>query len=1216
MKSNRLSRFGVSGLIALFLFARAAIATPAEDVLNVNLNPLIDKAAQYPTRFAVDIPHSVSTADAGTWTQSGTRSTWTYSMRIPAAASMSFHAPKASLPAGAILTVTGETGVSTRYQARDVARSGLWSRPTPGDSLRLTLSVSTAQQAQTVLEIQSFQAGYRSLGPGVPDNAHYHEIRQKTGLLSCALNYSCEATSANQGPAHATVALLIANVGQCSGTLVNDTSGDSRPYVLTARHCENDKLGGGDPGAAANVTVYWDAVTPCGSALGSIYDGNAITQTGATTLVEQQDAWLIQLDAPPAASDAYFAGWDATGGIFSGGYGIHHALSYDKQYVDWYGQPILQTIPGASLGVTYSSNFLGVVNASGNIGPGASGSALFDPANNAVGSLTLGEPSDGAGSDGVCPVTPLQAPTAANFVGSYTSLAAVWGSTADTTSTTGSATLQSVLDAAKTGKLLVNGSGYIPVTLNISQDSPLTGQTVTLTWNATGAQSCTASGGLGGDGWTGTLSDSGSVMLTEQSGGAVTYSLSCTGAGAAGSTSLTVTWQLVPGSVALTGSGPTVSAGSPVLLQWGSNVEPCTASGGTSGDGWAGSKATSGSQSVLASTLGTVTYTLACGTGERAGSAQYAITVIAPSVSTITGDANDLRIGQPVNIQFSAGGSCTASGGAPGDGWAGPLSTASRSLTEAAAGTYTYTITCTGAGATANLSASKSLSLTFTNAAPAASLTASPTPVEVYSDPGVTGFLNLAWTSNVRPCAITYAGPGNIQGTDTGVDLAAGLPSGTGGDDQAVAGAYVYTLTCGTGQNEAQSTASVTWFTNAPAVTLSANNPLPQGVPTSIGWTSNVYPCTGTGGVSGDGWAGGPRSAVGGQSVTESANGSVTFAISCGTGAQTAHAQVTTTVVTPEVAIIANASSLPVNGDLILNWTGDFSPCTSSINGGQGWGTVLPMTGGVQTSEEIAGTYTYTISCAGAQASTQVTFTGSLATLAASVSSVSVGTEVTLTWSSPIYFTGCTPGGGSSGDGWSGSVGTSGTQNVTSTTAGTITYSIGCNSQYGVSSAQTQVTYTPAATTDPPTPTPQVTLSTSKSSQTVGSPVTLSWASQNADGCSATGGSGSDGWSGSLALSGDTSVTETDAGSFSYGITCTGAPPAATAKAQVDFTDQSVTVSSSSSSGGKSGGGALDPLWLVLLGVSMCRRAHRRLTVRGNAESLIGSGSEAVRFSA
>jgi hypothetical protein len=1188
-------------LLPVLLLCRAATAVAAPEVLDIDLSPLIDRSAQYPTRFAVDVPHVVSTANAGTWRQNGTSSTWTYSIRVATAVSMSFHASFVNLPPSAVLTVTGKNGVSASYRARDVVRSGLWSRPLAGDSLMLSLSLDTAERPRTALQIDSFQAGYRSLGGGVSDHAHYRAlINAPATTNSCTVNYSCDATSANQGPAHATVAVVVGNVIQCSGTLVNDTSGDGTPYVLTARHCENGMLGGGDPAAAASVTVYWDAVSPCGAPLGSIYNGHTVTQSGATTVVEQQDAWLIQLDAPPAASDAYYAGWDATGGVFSGGYSVHHARGYDKQYVDWYGQPILQSVPGATLKLDYSSNFWGVVNAVGSVGAGASGGALFDPNNNVVGSGTLGELTNGPNSAGICPNAPPSAPSPSTVTAVYTALSAVWSSTADTTSSTGAATLQSVLDATKTGKLVLGGLGLLPVTLAIDQSNPMTGQTVNLTWSAPGAPTCTASGGMNGDGWAGSRSVSGTYALTEQSGGQVTYSIRCTAANQVGLASVTVTWQFVPASVSVTGSGPTAVAGRTVLLQWVANTQPCTASGGISADGWAGEKPNSGSQGVLAPVLGKVTYTLTCGTGGRMATGQFTLTVVAPSVSPMSDDASQMRAGQLVNLHFTGGGSCVASGGSAGDGWAGPLGTSSQDsgvlsytlpVSEATAGTYTYTVTCSGAGATAKLSASSSITLTFTSAPPSASLSASPTPVEIYTDPGAAAsVLKLAWSSNVRPCSITYVGPGNLSGTVTGID--AGLPKGTAQDDEQVAGAYVYTLTCGAGQNQAQASTPISWFTNAGAVTLNVPNPWPLGTPWTIGWQSNIYPCTGTGGLTGDGWAGSKAGALGNQAVKESTLGPVTFGITCGTGSQTVQAQASTTVIAPAVSITAGASTLPVNGTLLISWIGNFEPCSSSITPGTGgWGTTLPESGSFQTTQLVAGTYTYAINCAGAQASAQVTFTGSLTTLTASATSVAVDTPIVLSWSSPPNTAGCTPGGGSGGDGWAGPLAAAGTKTVTSAIAATIIYTVSCNFGYGPVQAQAQVAYIPVIATDPAAPIPAVTLSASAANQLVGSPITLNWTSQNASACMASGGASGDGWIGNLSLSGTMSITESAAGSFSYGIVCTGAPPAASAKAAVDFANPGVTVH------GSGGGGALDPWSVFLLGLLVCRQ-QRRVRIR------------------
>lgn len=75
----------------------------------------------------------------------------------------------------------------------------------------------------------------------------------------------CEITPGNQGPAKASVALVVANQYQCSGTLVNNARRDGTPYVLTARHCQGPA--GGLPHHAASVTVYWEAQTGCAAEL-------------------------------------------------------------------------------------------------------------------------------------------------------------------------------------------------------------------------------------------------------------------------------------------------------------------------------------------------------------------------------------------------------------------------------------------------------------------------------------------------------------------------------------------------------------------------------------------------------------------------------------------------------------------------------------------------------------------------------------------------------------------------------------------------------------------------------------------------------------------------------------------------------------------------------------------------------------------------------------
>jgi hypothetical protein len=67
----------------------------------------------------------------------------------------------------------------------------------------------------------------------------------------------------------------------------------------------------------------------------------------------------------------------------------------------------------------------------------------------------------------------------------------------------------------------------------------------------------------------------------------------------------------------------------------------------------------------------------------------------------------------------------------------------------------------------------------------------------------------------------------------------------------------------------------------------------------------------------------------------------------------------------------------------------------------------------------------------------------------------------------------------------------------------------------------------------------QVTISSSAATTITGVPVILTWQASPGASCTATGGSASDGWTGTVPLAGTRSVTESTAGTFPYGLTCT-----------------------------------------------------------------------------
>jgi len=161
------------------------------------------------------------------------------------------------------------------------------------------------------------------------------------------------------------------------------------------------------------------------------------------------------------------------------------------------------------------------------------------------------------------------------------------------------------------------------VTLTANPSTVQSGSSATLSWKASNATSCLASGG-----WSGAQPVSGSKN-TVALGTTTTFTLTCDGPGGAASQSAVVTVAAIPPSVSFGASPTTIPSGATSLLTWtSSNANSCTASGG-----WSGSLPISGSRSTAALTTKT-TYTITC-TGS-AGSATESATVSVESSTSGT----------------------------------------------------------------------------------------------------------------------------------------------------------------------------------------------------------------------------------------------------------------------------------------------------------------------------------------------------------------------------------------------------------------------------------------------------------------------------------------------------------------------------------------------------------------------------------------------------
>jgi hypothetical protein len=181
--------------------------------------------------------------------------------------------------------------------------------------------------------------------------------------------------------------------------------------------------------------------------------------------------------------------------------------------------------------------------------------------------------------------------------------------------------------ATQSATVSVTGSTPAPtVNLSASPNSVASGNASTLTWTASNATACTASGG-----WSGAKATTGGSQSTGALTASKSYTLTCSGSGGSASHSATVSISAATPAptVAISASPASISSGASSTLSWSaSNATSCTASGG-----WSGSKTMSGNQATGALTAN-ASYTLTC-TGSG-GSTSHSATVAVTGATATT----------------------------------------------------------------------------------------------------------------------------------------------------------------------------------------------------------------------------------------------------------------------------------------------------------------------------------------------------------------------------------------------------------------------------------------------------------------------------------------------------------------------------------------------------------------------------------------------------
>ncbi|MBR1774110.1 MAG: T9SS type A sorting domain-containing protein [Bacteroidales bacterium] len=219
---------------------------------------------------------------------------------------------------------------------------------------------------------------------------------------SCNVNVNCSEGDNFRDVQRSVVRMLIPvsyyESAWCSGTLINNTDNDRKPYILSAAHCIEDIT---NSYYYSQILFYFNyEYSGCSNVS---KEPSYSTLTGCTKLAHgnkfgegDSDYLLLQLtDNIPQSFNAYWAGWTVRDELFSGCVGIHHPTGDVKK---------ISTVDGKTRDMGYSEGYWDydthimvkwkkTTNGYGITEGGSSGSALFNSKGQIIGTLSGGESS-------------------------------------------------------------------------------------------------------------------------------------------------------------------------------------------------------------------------------------------------------------------------------------------------------------------------------------------------------------------------------------------------------------------------------------------------------------------------------------------------------------------------------------------------------------------------------------------------------------------------------------------------------------------------------------------------------------------------------------------------------------------------------------------------------------------------------------------------------
>ncbi|MDX9880769.1 MAG: T9SS type A sorting domain-containing protein [Prolixibacteraceae bacterium] len=336
-----------------------------------------------PLRFAHSFDVSLNPENSGSWTSQENYKIWLLGIESTGAYSINLIFKNFRLPPKARLFIynADRSDIIGAFTDENNSASGMFpTLPVAGDKIIVQYEEPVDPEFHGTFEIASISHDFLGIGLRSSDPRRPLNIAADY----CNVDINCQEGIDYENAKNSVCRIFINGNELCSGVLLNNTSNNGKPYVLTAAHCIEN-------GSQAHGSLFlFNYESPyCGS-----IDGDNTHSLAGCSLKARYDSLdfsLVELSvAPPDYFRPYYAGWDVSGIVPSRSFSVHHPQGDIKKIAIDENQPATATYNKDYISSSFwkvSRWEYGVTEA------GSSGGPLFDGKLRVIGTLTGGAAS-------------------------------------------------------------------------------------------------------------------------------------------------------------------------------------------------------------------------------------------------------------------------------------------------------------------------------------------------------------------------------------------------------------------------------------------------------------------------------------------------------------------------------------------------------------------------------------------------------------------------------------------------------------------------------------------------------------------------------------------------------------------------------------------------------------------------------------------------------